>query len=155
MVIITTGDKFTYTQRILTSLTFLSLILAVIPYLAILPMGYNYWAVFAILIPFGAFSGLLQGTIYTMAANLPFEYMGSVQLGSGVCGIACNIMRAITLIVFKSEPGADNERQMAFYSAILFMSTASFFLILCFLLHMFVVRKSKFYIYYLDWDVAA
>lgn len=90
-----------------------------------------------------------------MAANLPFEYMGMVQLGSGVCGIACNVMRAITLVVFKSSPGADNEKQMALYSAIFFMSSASFFLILCFLLHVFVVRKSKFYIYYLDWDVAA
>lgn len=56
---ITTGDKFTYTQRILSSLTVLIVILAVIPYLAILPLGYNYWAVFVILIPFGAFSGLL------------------------------------------------------------------------------------------------
>lgn len=57
-------------------------------------------------------------------------------------------------MVFKSEPGAANEKQMAFYSAILFMSIASIFLIMCFFLHVFVVRKSIFYIYYLDWDVA-
>jgi len=78
VVIITTGDKYTYTKRILFSLTFLAIIIAVIPYLATLPEGYNYWVVFAVLVPFGALSGVLQGTIYTMAANLPFEYMGSV-----------------------------------------------------------------------------
>jgi hypothetical protein len=43
---------------------------------------------------------------------------------------------------------------MAYYSAITFMCSAAVILVSCFILHVFVVRKSKFYIYYLDWDVA-
>lgn len=76
--IVTTGDRFTYSARIITCLIALTIVTAVLPYLVQLPTGLNYWVVFVILIPFGFFSGILQGTVFTMAAELPFKYMGAV-----------------------------------------------------------------------------
>lgn len=146
------GDKYTYTQRIVTSTIGLSAIVLALPYLVQLPSGINYWVVFAVLIPYGGLSGMFQGTVFTMAAYLPFKYIAAVSIGSGVCGLACNILRAITLAVFPFTPGSDNERQMAYYSAILFFSITGVTLICCILLHLLYIRKNPFYVYYLDWD---
>lgn len=66
------------------------------------PRGYNFWALFIVFIPFGAFQGIAQGTVYTMAACLPAQYMGAVQFGSGVCGLVCNGIRAVTIALFQS-----------------------------------------------------
>ena len=57
--IITTGDKFTYNHKLIVSSAFLALIVGILPYLVeYLRMGVNYWVVFAVLVPFGAFSGV-------------------------------------------------------------------------------------------------
>lgn len=151
--IILTGDRFTYTQRLVVAATGLASIVLVMPYLVQLPYGVNYWVVFAVLLIYGACSGVFQGTIYTMAAYLPFKYMGAVQLGAGFCGLACNLLRGLTLVVFPSGPGPD-QLQNAYYSAILFFTVAGCYFALVVLLHLYVIRKNPFFVYYLDWEVA-
>lgn len=90
-----------------------------------------------------------------MAAALPPKYMGIVSFGSGISGLACNILRALTLFVFKPDTEKGNEKQMAYYSAILFFNLAALTLLFCLFLHYFRVKKNPFFIYYLDWDVAS
>lgn len=100
---ITTGDRFSYHSRVTTSFIILGLVIALLPYLVYFtPRGYNFWVLFLVFIPFGAFQGIAQGTVYTMAAGLPFKYMGAVQFGSGVCGLVCNGIRAVTIAMFPS-----------------------------------------------------
>ena len=98
--IMTTGDLFTYNGRLVTGFGVAAVIVTIIPYLVQLPLGLNYWITFIVLFIFGAFAGIAQGTVFTMAANLPFKYMGAVMLGNGICGIAANLLRAITLAAF-------------------------------------------------------
>jgi len=59
-----------------------------------------------LLLIFGAFSGTAQGSVFSMAAGLPFKYMGAVMFGSGICGIATNALRAITLVAFPIVEGS-------------------------------------------------
>lgn len=66
--LITTGDRFTYATRLIVSFGFAAIILAIIPFLAYLPDTINYWVIFVVLMPFGGFCGMSQGTVYTMAA---------------------------------------------------------------------------------------
>jgi len=70
-----------------------------------------------------------------MAAALPFKYMGAVSFGSGMSGLVCNLLRALTLVIFKPNTAKDNSSKMAYYSAILFLSIASLTLILCTIVH--------------------
>ena len=42
--------------------------------------------------------------MFTMAANLPFKYMGAVMFGNGMSAIGCNILRAITIAAFPVYP---------------------------------------------------
>jgi len=79
-----------------------------LPFAARLPQqnNFNFWIVFLLLIIFGAFSGTAQGAVFTMAAGLPFKYMGAVMLGSGICGIGPNLLRGVTLLVYPIEVGS-------------------------------------------------
>lgn len=87
-----------------------------------------------------------------MAANMPMKYMGAVQIGSGFCGLACNLIRAVTLALFPSHPGSENELLMATYSAILFFGISALCLVSCLILHIKYVKNNEFYIYHLDWS---
>lgn len=81
---------------------------------------------------YGAFSGTAQGTVFTMAANLPFEYMGMVMFGNGLSGFACNVLRAITELIFPQD--ANNEeisKQNSFYSAVVFLTIGALTLLVC------------------------
>jgi solute carrier family 29 (equilibrative nucleoside transporter), member 1/2/3 len=151
--IMTTGDLFTYSGRLITGFTALAVMCAAMPYLIVLPLGLNYWVVFTLLIIYGGFSGIAQGTVYTMAANLPFKYMGAVMFGNGLCGIAMNALRGLTLIAFPVTAGVDSDKNQ-FYSAVVFLTLGGFLLFMCVLLQFFVLRKNPYYIYYLDWIAA-
>ena len=133
--IMTTGDKFTYNSRLIVSFSGVAFLCALMPYLVMLPLGLNYWVVFILLIFYGWFSGIAQNTVYTMAANLPFKYMGAVFFGNGLCAIACNVLRGITLASFptNSTDAALNE-QNSFLSAVVFLSIGAFLLFMCVLL---------------------
>jgi hypothetical protein len=100
----TTGDMFTYNGRIIVGFGGVCIILALFPWLVVLPIGVNYYVCFIVLIFYGAFSGIGQGSVFTMAANLPFKYMGAVMLGNGISAISCNILRAITIASFPVYP---------------------------------------------------
>ena len=86
-----------------------------------------------------------------MAANLPFEYMGAVQVGSGACTLFCNVTRAATLLIFPTQPGAEDELEMATYSACLFFSISALILSSCLFVQICFMQNSPFYIYNFDW----
>jgi len=54
----TTGDMFTYNGRIIVGFGGVCIILALFPWLVVLPIGVNYYVCFAVLILYGAFSGI-------------------------------------------------------------------------------------------------
>lgn len=106
-----------------------------------------------LLIIFGAFSGTAQGAVFTMAAGLPFKYMGAVMFGSGICGIGTNLLRGVTLLVYPIEEGSPDIQKNYFLSAILFLSISSLVMVVCLLGQISIVAKNDFFIYYLDWNV--
>ena len=131
-----------------------AIILAFIPFLAYLKDPINYWVIFVVLIPFGGFCGVLQGTVFTMAANLPFEYMGAVTFGNGLAAIGANLIRGITIWAFPVDPNDSSTDINYFYGAVTFLSIGALMMILCVLLMNCVLVKNDFYIYYLDWKRA-
>ena len=79
--ITTTGGKFSYKVRIGVSLTIVTIIMVLVPFLAQLRLPLNYWIIFVLLLPYGAFSGVAQGNFYCMIACLPEEYTGANMVG--------------------------------------------------------------------------
>lgn len=152
--LMTTGDMFTFNSRIVVGFGGVAIILAVFPWLASLPDGWNYWICFVVLIFYGGFSGCAQGTVYTMAANLPFEYMGIVMFGNGVSGLSANVLRAITLIIFPLTGNEEENKKNSFKAALVFLSIGSVLLVISVFIQLFVLRSNKFYVYYLDWIAA-
>jgi len=131
--IMTTGDLFTYNGRLIVGFTGVAVICGIMPYsVALLPSGVNYWVTFGLLVIYGGFSGVAQGTVFTMAANMPFKYMGAVMVGNGLSAICCNTLRAITLIAFPAVKGNDEQTlQNQYYGAIVFLSFGAFLLFMC------------------------
>jgi len=56
--IMTTGDLFTYNTRIVVGFAGCAIITESLAFVACLPLGWNYWLCFILLIPFGFFSGI-------------------------------------------------------------------------------------------------
>lgn len=123
--VLTTGDLFTFNGRLVAGFSGIAVILFIIPGLTLLPEPINYWAVFGILIIYGGFSGTAQGTVYTMAANLPFKYMGAVMFGNGLAGFGCNILRGITLAAFPVDPSDTAPNSNYLKSAVCFLWIAA------------------------------
>lgn len=88
-----------------------------------------------------------------MAAGLPFKYMGAVMFGSGICGVATNALRAVSLLAFPIVEGAPNVERNNFLSAVVFLSIAALVMLAIVLIQLFVVKRNPFYIYYLDWEI--
>ena len=61
-----------------------------------------------------------------MAGVLPFKFMGAVMLGNGIAGVASNILRALTLIIWPAGTG-NNE----FKGALAFFLFAAVFEVIC------------------------
>ena len=85
-----------------------------------------------------------------MAAGLPFKYMGAVMFGSGICGVATNALRAVTLLAFPIVEGAANQSRNNFLSAVVFLSIAALVMVAIVLIHLLIVKRNPYYIYYLD-----
>lgn len=153
--ILTTGDMFTYNGRLVSGFTGVAVILFALPGLTLLPSPLNYWVIFGILILYGAFSGVAQGSVYTMAANLPFKYMGAVMFGNGLSGIACNVLRAITLAAFPVDPNDPDTDSNSFYGAVVFLWIGTLMVVGCVVMQACYLRTNPYYVYYLDWIVAA
>jgi hypothetical protein len=53
------GPRFSYTQRLISGFLICGIIMLAIPFACKLPNPTNFWVVFAILLIFGAFSGIV------------------------------------------------------------------------------------------------
>lgn len=127
--LVISGRKFTHTKRVVVGFGGCSVILVLLPFAATIKQSANFYVVFALLVVFGAFSGTAQGSVFSMAAGLPFKYMGAVMFGSGICGIATNALRAITLLAFPIVEGAADQKKNNFLSAVVFLSIAALVMI--------------------------
>jgi len=80
--------------------------------------------------------------------------MGAVFFGNGLSGIACNLLRAITLLAFPVDLDDPTTFINNFYGACTFLTIGAIMLGSCIMVQLFILRKNKFYIYYLDWVAA-
>jgi len=150
VVLVILGKRFNYTQRLVPLFIAAGIIIFAIPFLCLLSSPTNFVLVLLILLIFGAVSGFIQGTVYSMAAGVSLSYMGIVFLGNGVCGIFCNALRAITLLSFPTND-PDTKNKNIFLSALVFFLVATVWMFLCCFLQI-ILSKNVFYIYYLDWQ---
>ena len=119
-----------------------------LPFVANLPSPINFWSVLLLLAVFGCCSGMIQEATYSMAGTLPTKYFTVVLLANALAGIFACFLRGVSLCVLPST-GEDAERN-SFDSAIMFYSVGAATMILCSTLQ-FLVIKTDFFIYYLDW----
>lgn len=75
------GPKFSYTCKLVTGFLVCGVCMCIIPFTARMPENENYFITFSVLLVFGWFSGMVQGTAYTMAAAMGFKYLGMLFLG--------------------------------------------------------------------------
>jgi len=152
--ILMVGDAITWTSRLVVAFLGSSILMGAVPFLACLPLGVNYWVIFFTLFPFGAFCGLAQGTVFTMAAGMPFKYMGAVMFGNGIAAIFCNLLKALTLVVLPYDPTDSTTDQNAFLGSLIFIGTCAVLLFSCVFIQLCLLRNNPFFIYYLDWTKA-
>ena len=115
-----------------------------LPYLASIGGSTAYWSCFIVLIVLGVFQGVVQGTVFTMAAAFPFKYIGAVMVGNGLAGIGSNFFRGATLVAFPSDGGDNND----FKGALALFIFSTIIVVLCALAQLYV-RKSEFAKFYL------
>lgn len=151
--LVVSGRKYTHTKRVVVGFSGCAVVLLLLPVAVTLSKSINFYMTFLLLVIFGAFSGTAQGSVFSMAAGLPFKYMGAVMFGSGICGVGCNALRAITLVAFPIVPGSDDELRNNLLSAAVFLAIAACFMVAIVILQIIFVKKNPFYIYYLDWDI--
>lgn len=125
------GDAFTWTTRLVFGFIGASVCCILMPFLACLPYGTNYWVCFITCFPFGLFSGIAQGSIFTMAANMPFKYMGAVMFGNGLAALFCNGLRCITLIAFPYSNKDPSTMHNAYVGAVVFCAVCSGMMFSC------------------------
>lgn len=87
---------------------------------------------------------------------MPFKYMGAVFFGNGLSSICCNVLRGVTLVSFPSVEGDDEQTKLNnYYAAIIFLSIGSVALFLAVLVQIMILKDNPYYIYHVDWIVAA
>jgi hypothetical protein len=136
------GDAITWTSRLIFGFIGAAFCCALMPFLACLPLGTNYWICFTVCFPFGAFSGIAQGSIFTMAANLPFKYMGAVMFGNGLAAIFCNSLRAITLIAFPYDPEDSSTFHNSYLGAVVFCCICAAMMFSCVFVQLFILKDN-------------
>jgi len=70
VVLVILGKRFNYTQRLVPLFIAAGIIIFAIPFLCLLSSPTNFVLVLLILLIFGAVSGSIQGTVYSMAAGV-------------------------------------------------------------------------------------
>ena len=65
--LIINGWKYTFTTRMVIGYSMCGVCMIILPFLAKLGDSAGFWSCFAVLIIFGFFSGMIQGTTFTMA----------------------------------------------------------------------------------------
>lgn len=128
------GPRLSYSTKLYVGFIGCGAVLVAMPFLAnSLKSPANYWSVFCLLLIFGWFSGMVQGTTYTMAAGCGFKYMGMLFFGQGLIALITNVIRGITLFAFPVLDSQTFEEQEhnAFMSACVFYGIAAFFSFVC------------------------
>lgn len=62
-----------------------------------------------------------------MAAGLSYKYMGAVMLGQGIAGIAANMFRALSYVIWPIAKSPDNE----FKGSMAYFLLSSIFMVFC------------------------
>ena len=145
IILVIYGQNLSNTTKLVPSFILTGVIMLILPYLANIGGSTAYWSCFFALIVLGAFQGATQGTVFTMAAEFPFKYMGAVMVGNGLAGIGSNFFRGATLVVFPSDGGDKNE----FYGALAIFIFSTIIVVLCGLAQLYV-RNSEFAKFYLE-----
>lgn len=146
------GKKLTYSFKLIFAFTSCGIIMIALPFLAKLPLGVNYWVIFVVFLYFGFCSGMVQGTVFTMAGSMPFKYIAAVMFGSGIVGLALAFLRAITLASFPvtGDGTSEKDKENEFHSALVFYGIAAVVMLACAVLQL-MVQRNEYAIYYLDW----
>jgi solute carrier family 29 (equilibrative nucleoside transporter) protein 4 len=103
----------------------------------------GFAASMSILVVFGMFSGLAQGSVFGLGGVLPNKYMGAIMFGQGFSGVVISVIRAFCLIGF---PSGDPEND--FKGALIYFSLAALILVACSIGHI-VFQRMPFVIYYI------
>jgi len=144
--VIVYGGKYSFTLRIVSTYFLSAIILVVIPLLARMGGAVAFWSVFLVLFVFGIVLGVQQASVFSMAGVLPFRFMGAVMLGNGIAGIACNILRAATLIIW--PVGDVTKPNNQFIGALSFFLLAAVFMVVCGMCQ-FILKKNEYAIFHL------
>jgi hypothetical protein len=148
------GSTIFYTARLVPSLIISAVIMCVLPFVALLPQPINFWLTVILLVILGAIRGTVAASVFSMGGMLPFEYMSALMIGTAACGLLCNSLRALTLVLFPVMPedlGTEVEHRNSFYSTLVFFSIAASFMLLCAVVQAKFMATSEFAIYHLDW----
>ena len=100
IVMVMLGGTFTFTQRLSFALVVLMGLVAGVVFTVQMATPVNFWLTYVLLMLSGACTGVLTGTVFTMAALFPKEYIAAVSFGSGIAGMIMNVLRGITLTIF-------------------------------------------------------
>lgn len=125
--VIISGSKYSFTTRIVTCFIISASVTIAFPFLASIGGKTAFWLVFLDLLIFGINSGVVRATIYSLAAALPFSYMGALMLGTGFSGIFTNVLRGLTFWLWPMDESANNN----YYAIVACCSFAAFILVLC------------------------
>ena len=100
----------------------------------------KYWAVFFILFVYGPVNGIVQGTVFGLASQLPPPYVGALMFGNGLSGLGTTLFSMLLVYLL---PGDDN----LYLNSIIFFGCATLVLLLSAAVYSFVMN-SPFYLYH-------
>jgi len=142
--VIAAGSNYSFTLRIAWMFILSAVVLILFPYFAEIGGQLGFWIVFAYLFFFSIIQGIGNATVYQLCGDLPAKYMGAVMIGTGISGIASNVMRALSLVIWPVtvDPAS------LFNGVLAYCISAALFLLCCGIGH-FILVKNKFALFYL------
>jgi len=96
--------RFTFTTRVMTSLSIFFVVLIIIPLLDSTPTKVSISITLVGVFVTGFAAVVIQSTITGLAALFPPEYVGGTMSGCGVAGIIAILLRVITKVSFSQSP---------------------------------------------------
>jgi len=127
-VILRSSKYLTYTQRLVTTFFVLAAMMIALPFIArVGGSNANFWACFASMIVIGVFSGVNNVSIFSYAAEMPFDYMAGLFFGQGLGAIGSNLIRLYTITRWPANQAPEN----LFKSSLVFYSISAVILLAC------------------------
>lgn len=81
-VILRCSKNLTYTKRLVPTFLLLAAMMIALPFIAkVGGPNANFWGCFAAMIVIGVFSGVNSVSIFSYAAEMPFDYMAGLFFG--------------------------------------------------------------------------